>query len=222
MKLLLFLLSLFLVSPVMAKDPQCSMIDECMDRAQQGDSDAQYYLGSEFFKSENYKEALVWFLRAADQGHMRAQYNVGSMYSKGQGTVQNFNEAVSWYSLAADQGEPLSMYNLALHFLHGEGTERDTNAAYHWFFKAAEKRFPSAYYNLAVMYYNGIGTEKSHEKAYAWYDLSSLYNIADSEKRKELLGLRLAKNPEKLEKAKQLAQEYRKKYSVTLSKDKEW
>jgi TPR repeat protein len=32
---------------------------------------------------QNYAEALRWYLKAAGQGHARAQFNVGVMYENG-------------------------------------------------------------------------------------------------------------------------------------------
>jgi TPR repeat protein len=42
--------------------------------------------------------------KAADQGHAKAQYNLGVMYEKGEGVQQNYSEALKWYKKAADQG----------------------------------------------------------------------------------------------------------------------
>ena len=49
-------------------------------------------------------EAVRWYRLAADQGHAKAQYNLGVMYDNGDGVPQDYAEAVSWYRLAADQG----------------------------------------------------------------------------------------------------------------------
>ena len=41
--------------------------------------------------------------KAADQGHADAQYNLGSMYSNGQGVPQDYVEAHKWHNLAASR-----------------------------------------------------------------------------------------------------------------------
>jgi TPR repeat protein len=41
---------------------------------------------------------------AVAQGFAVAQFNLGVMYSDGQGVPQNDAEAVRWYRLAAEQG----------------------------------------------------------------------------------------------------------------------
>ena len=50
------------------------------------------------------EEALRLFRRAADQGHVVAQTNLGWMYEQGRGVRRDRLEAARWYRLAADQG----------------------------------------------------------------------------------------------------------------------
>jgi TPR repeat protein len=49
---------------------------------------------------------------AADQGHARAQYNLGCMYKNGQGVAQDYAAAMKWCRMAADQGFAEAQYNL--------------------------------------------------------------------------------------------------------------
>jgi TPR repeat protein len=51
------------------------------------------------------KEAAKWFHRAAEQGHRRAQINLGMMYDRGEGVARDKTKAVKWFSLAASYGE---------------------------------------------------------------------------------------------------------------------
>ena len=46
----------------------------------------------------------MWMKRAAEKGHMRAQYMLGRMYELGLGMRADPVHAYKWYSLAADQG----------------------------------------------------------------------------------------------------------------------
>ena len=54
------------------------------------------------------QEAVVWFRRAADQGHAMAQFTLGRMYylgeDLGEGVAKDEKEAVVWLRRAADQG----------------------------------------------------------------------------------------------------------------------
>nr|AOG62267.1 SEL-1-like domain containing protein [uncultured organism] len=59
----------------------------------------------------DYKRALPACSRAAKQGDVYAQYNLGVMYANGYGVPENDREAVKWYRLAAEQGLAAAQYN---------------------------------------------------------------------------------------------------------------
>ena len=54
---------------------------------------------------EDYKTAHQLFLKLAEQGVAKAQYNLGLMYAKGNGVVKDDSKAIKWWTLAAEQGE---------------------------------------------------------------------------------------------------------------------
>ena len=47
--------------------------------------------------AQNYSQAIKWYTRAAKQGYIRAQYNLGLMYENGEGVVRNMHVAIEWY-----------------------------------------------------------------------------------------------------------------------------
>ncbi|GHT71254.1 hypothetical protein AGMMS49950_07570 [Endomicrobiia bacterium] len=53
---------------------------------------------------QNYKEAINWYKKSAEQGNADAQYNLGVMYHEGKGAKQDYKEAISWFKKAAEQG----------------------------------------------------------------------------------------------------------------------
>ena len=55
--------------------------------------------------TQNDAEAVKWFRKAAEQGHVWAQNNLGLMYQNGQGVTRNLAEARKWYERAAAQGD---------------------------------------------------------------------------------------------------------------------
>jgi len=79
-------------------------------KANQGDADAQfnlallYKLGAGIPK--DIKQAVYWYTKAAEQGHVNAQYSLGSLYLDGDGqeVPKDFKQAVYWYTKAAEQG----------------------------------------------------------------------------------------------------------------------
>jgi uncharacterized protein len=74
--------------------------------AEQGNAEAQSYLGFAYSKGEGVKqdnsEAVRWYRKAADQGDQNAQWNVGQMYKNGLGVKQDNEQAYFW-ELAAEK-----------------------------------------------------------------------------------------------------------------------
>ena len=73
--------------------------------AEQGDADAQYYLGVlyDFRKGvpQDFAMAREWYEKAAAKGHAGAQNNLGGLYEFGHGVTQDDVLAYMWYHLAA-------------------------------------------------------------------------------------------------------------------------
>ncbi|PKL76497.1 MAG: sel1 repeat family protein, partial [Candidatus Melainabacteria bacterium HGW-Melainabacteria-1] len=57
-------------------------------------------------------KALIWYRKAAEQGHADAQNNLGSVYELGQGVTANRATATEWYRRAATQGHMIARANL--------------------------------------------------------------------------------------------------------------
>ena len=56
--------------------------------------------------------AVLAFAVTPEQGLTEGQFNLGLMYSRGEGGPQDYQEAVKWCRLAAEQGDALARYNL--------------------------------------------------------------------------------------------------------------
>jgi TPR repeat protein len=55
---------------------------------------------------EGMREAETWYRRAAEQGYATGQFNLGEMYSKGEGGLQkNYELAKFWFGKAAEGGD---------------------------------------------------------------------------------------------------------------------
>jgi len=154
-----------------------SNFQEIISKAEQGEADAQYHLGSMYYSGEGVphddEQAVQWFTKAAEQGHVDAQYNLALMYKHGQGVLLDLNQAVQWFTKAAGQGHVDAQFILARMYKHGEGTPQDFKQAIEWYTKAAEQGDVDAQYNLALMYKNGEGVLQDYMKAYAWFNLAA-------------------------------------------------
>ena len=100
---------------------------------------------------QDYKEAMRWLRRAAEQGFASAQYNLGGMYDEGKGVKQDFTEAVKWYRCAAEHGHVDAQFNLGATYAKGEDVEQDVTEAVKWYQVAAEQGDEGALTNLNCM-----------------------------------------------------------------------
>jgi len=73
--------------------------------AQQGDPEAQTYVGEIFEKGlglePDYEAAAQWYRRAAEQGYGPAQIDLGQLYEEGRGVPRDAKQALVWYRRAS-------------------------------------------------------------------------------------------------------------------------
>jgi TPR repeat protein len=67
----------------------------------------------------NPAEARQWYTKAASQGHVEAQVNLGSLLYHGIGGARNLSKAFDWYTRAANQGNPQAQSAMGDFYLHG-------------------------------------------------------------------------------------------------------
>ena len=53
---------------------------------------------------QGYAQAVQWYRRAAEQGNVDAQHNLGAAYVNGQGVRQDHKIAKEWFGKACDNG----------------------------------------------------------------------------------------------------------------------
>jgi uncharacterized protein len=104
--------------------------------ADQGDPDAQFYLGfmNEYGQGvpRNDAEAIRWYRKAAGQDHALAQFRLGDLYSNAEGSPRGDIEAAKWYRLAADQGLGGAQFSLGMMYAEGRGVPQDRVLAHMW------------------------------------------------------------------------------------------
>ena len=94
--------------------------------------------GWKLHEKGNYKDAVVYFQKAAEQGHGKAQYQLGCCYLFSKGVPYDYNKAQYWLSVSMAQDyEPATMqigfdaldrkdYSKAYaYFLHVKLTSKD-------------------------------------------------------------------------------------------------
>ena len=103
--------------------------------ANKGDAFAQNSLGliygsNERGVSQDHKTEFKWYSLAAKQGFSPAQFNLGIMYTNGEGVQESSTNATFWFSEAAKQGDLEATYFLAEAYEKGEGVPKDRKEAF--------------------------------------------------------------------------------------------
>jgi len=153
----------------------CIANTEILNLAEHGDANAQLKLAYAYASAShrqrdwsdhplddsNSAEAIAkdriaaarWFLKAAEQGNVEAQYNLGLLYGQNDGSVEilvDEAEAVRWYRKAAEQGLAAAQYKLGFAYHYGKGVLNNEAEATRWFRKAAEQGDEDAQQALAT------------------------------------------------------------------------
>jgi Sel1 repeat len=95
-----------------------------MKSSQDMSTDAQYYLGIVYYYGEGVtadpREAIKFFRKAAEQGHVHAMVNLGMMlWETNEVGGGDSSGAASWFSRAASHGDPNAQWMLGK--MHYEG-----------------------------------------------------------------------------------------------------
>ena len=146
--------------------------------ADEGDAEAQYKTGL-FYKigikgkvNKNTKWAFQYFEKAARQGHIKSQFQVGSLYWLGDGTKTNDERAKYWLRLAAEAEDVYAAFNLAKILFQTSSEAEDWKDAVFYFEKTLD-HFLAAKRFLGHAHYYGKGIVKSEERAFQLYKEAS-------------------------------------------------
>jgi TPR repeat protein len=115
------------------------------------------------------KESIRWLTRAANQGYVPAEYELGRIYLYGRGIEVDYAQALLWERKAAEQGDPRAQRDLAFMYERGFGVAADPAQAAEWNRKAAMQGNAEAQVHLAKELDEGAGVSKDAEEARKWY-----------------------------------------------------
>ncbi len=147
-------------------------------QAEAGDAQAQFKLGLIYEHGaegveRDYSKAFLWYAKAAPQGHISAQNNLATLYTRGAGVERNHDEAVKWYRVAAMAGNDGAQNNLGWMYQNGLGVPKDYQQALNWYLLSAKAGNSSAQNNLGMLHYQGWGVPANHNEAARWYRLAA-------------------------------------------------
>ena len=76
-----------------------------------------------YFNVEAYEHCLYWYEKAAKEGHLKAQNNMGVSYFK----LREYKKAEKWLAEASDSNLPIACFNLGVLYTVLKDEERIYN-----------------------------------------------------------------------------------------------
>ncbi len=134
------------------------------------------------FKVGRSSAAFSLLTRAADDGDVDAEYQLGVFYEHGIGRARpDLAEALRWYRKAAADGDRAARNNLGYLYASGRGVIQDYAEAFKWYQLAASSGDAAAQSNLAGLYYRGRGIPRNPALAFRWYRAAALNGNAGAQ-----------------------------------------
>jgi len=134
-------------------------------------SQQEYELASQTIQGGEYRKGVYHLRVAAEAGHLKAQYELGSWIVSGTKSIQaDPREALYWFSRCALSGHDMSLLRLGLCYYHGIGTQKDYGIATSIFQKTMHI---DAKFLLAVCYAKGHGVLMDMNAAMYWCDYAA-------------------------------------------------
>ncbi|MEZ5842805.1 MAG: tetratricopeptide repeat protein [Hyphomicrobiaceae bacterium] len=189
--------------------------------AANGDPSAEFAVGARLAEGkagqQDFKQAIVWYQRAASRGFALAQYRLATLHERGLGARADAGRARIWYLRAAEQGNVKAMHNLAVLAAGPASGQPDYATAASWFGEAAERGLADSQFNLAILYESGLGVTADRKAAYKWFSLASRSGDGEAGKRLAALARKMSAEEKALADAE--AREWRAKPVIALAND---
>ena len=126
-------------------------------------------MGVDLMFKQDYKEALYWFQKAADQGNIDAIYGAAMCHYY----TEDYESAVTLLQQGADKAHPQSQFVLGMCHVLGQGVKQNNKKGLQWCLKAADQGLDEAQNFLGKAYYEGEIVKKDYKKAISWWTLSA-------------------------------------------------
>ncbi|AWT60220.1 MAG: Secretory immunoglobulin A-binding protein EsiB [Candidatus Moanabacter tarae] len=138
---------------------------------------AQYNMGVIYEEGRgvptDMKEALIWYKKAADNGHNKAQFRIGKFHQDAYFGKPDFKAAVKWYKKAANQDHISADTHLAHLYANGRGVDRSDRLALRHYRKAAIRGDVEAQSELGYWYKTGREVDEDPLQSIYWLELAA-------------------------------------------------
>ena len=156
----------------------------------------EYGIGYEI----DYKQAVIWYEKAANKKNIYAIYALAGCYWQGKGVRQNDVKAIQLFKEAAALNSPWAVHQLGDIYFYGNSIKADSALAFEYYQQAADLGIDIAKRKLAHFYFFGEApVAKDEQKGFQLYkavadngDAHAAYNVACS----YLNGSGVTANPE--------------------------
>jgi hypothetical protein len=165
-------------------------------QAESGDDQAEAWVGQAYAKRNppDMAQAAYWYGKAAAQGNVAAEVNLGAIVQTGTGVPKDVSKAIELWSDAAEKKSPEARVNLASLYIEGKDVPQDYRRAADYLRAAALQGHASAQYLLGTLYEQGAGVKQSAGTAYMLYDLSATNGYGDAVAKRDALGAGLSED----------------------------
>lgn len=153
--------------------------------AEKGFIPAQIKVAEYYDHKENYKVAVTWYKKLAEQNVPIGLYELGYHYFFGQGVSENVNLGIEYIQKAANHNYVSAYDFLGKIYFEGRKVAKDYNKAFQYLKKG------SAYSShiLARCYDFGLGTQKNEGIAIKYYKKAAEVNNKDAVKELKRRGI---------------------------------
>lgn len=107
-------------------------------------------------------------MKAAEQGDVESQNDVGLSYERGEGVAKDPIKALYWFKKAADNGHTEAQFNTAIKYYNSAGIEHNLDRSIEYAEKAANNGSKSAVRLLFNIYSDDSILKYNSEKANYW------------------------------------------------------
>lgn len=174
------------------------------------DSNFLFQKAYDYEQQQNLQNAIIYYKKAADQGHTNAAFNLGVILEKND-NYKDLNEAITYYRFAARNGQIDAAFNLGV-ILEKNDNHRNLEEAKKFYTIAATRHHIDSAFNLGVILekYEALKDLELAKKYYsqavehahpgASYNLALIYldsrSNAEQDQARKLLSIAADKNYE--------------------------
>jgi len=143
-------------------DGDLAALTKLKSAAQEGNSNAQAFLGNYYILQKNCKKGISWIRKSAAQNNAYGDDILASTYSYGDCVTKNPRKAFYWTKKAAQPGHPIMEYILGRDYAKGIDTKVNYNDAIYWYKLSAKQGYLPAKFEL-ILIKNGTTHKKVGE-----------------------------------------------------------